>query len=51
MEKEKQTEIEELCKRIRDLASSDHLTEEEKLTFARKALEIIENESKELVAQ
>ena len=34
-------EIEQLCRRIEALASAKHLSEEQKLSFARKALEIL----------
>lgn len=43
MDSEKQKEIHELCERIQNLATAQHLSDEQKLSFARKALEIIEN--------
>ena len=42
-ESEKQKEIEEICQRIQNLITAEHLTDEQKLSFARKALEIIDN--------
>ena len=44
---EKEKEIEEICQRIQNLITAEHLSEEEKLSFARKALVIIQN-SKEV---
>jgi len=44
---EKEKEIEEICQRIQNLITAKHLTDEEKLSFARKTLEIIQN-SKEV---
>ena len=46
-ESEKQKDIEEICQRIQNLISAEHLSEEEKLSFSRKALEILQN-SKEV---
>lgn len=43
----KQAELEELCRRIEALASADHLTEEQKLSFVREALEIMDGKYKE----
>lgn len=43
----KQPEIEELCRRIEALANAEHLSEEQKLSFARQALEIIINKDRE----
>ena len=40
-ENEKQKEIEEICQRIEKLAASEHLSDEEKMSFAQKALQII----------
>lgn len=47
----KQAEIECLCERIEALASADYLSEEQKLSFVRKALEIIDTKDKEGVVQ
>jgi hypothetical protein len=44
---EKEKEIDEICQRIQNLITAEHLTDEEKLSFARKALEIIQK-SKEV---
>ena len=43
-ENEKKVEIEEICKKIENLTSSDSLSEDEKLEFAREALKIISRE-------
>ncbi len=51
MDNEKQKEIDELCERIQNLVTAHHLSDEEKLTFARKALEIIESNKKENAVQ
>jgi len=40
---ENQAEVEAICQRIENLISADHLTGEQKLTFAREALKIIDN--------
>ena len=46
-ESEKQSEVEEICRRIENLTLAEHLSDEQKLTFARKALEIIGNRKDE----
>ncbi len=43
-ENEKKAEIEELCKKIESLTSSDSLSEDQKVEFAREALKIISRE-------
>ena len=41
---EKKEAIEEICKKIESITSSDSLSEEQKLEFAREALKIISRE-------
>ena len=41
---EEQIEINALCKEIESLLTADHLSDEQKLTFVREALKIIEND-------
>jgi hypothetical protein len=46
----KQKEIEEICQRIKNLGTAQHLSDEDKLSFAQKALQIIHS-SEENAAQ
>jgi len=46
-ENEKQKVIEEICQKIIAMGAAQHLSEEDKLSFARKALEIIHGSSEE----
>ena len=45
-ENEKRSGIEGICKRIEDLNLADYLSEDQKLSFVREALKIINKEEK-----
>lgn len=41
-ESEKQKESEDICQRIKNLGTAQHLSDEDKLSFAQKALQILQ---------